>query len=306
MSCTKNKFEDFCQKIRDKYPEENLKVLEYTGAKEKGVILCEKCGNKYELKNASNFLSKYKKKVCSKCFPREDTTEIGHKVNFLIQKTKNLKLLNVYTKITDDLEFLCLKCNGTFKRKPQMFLKSQKCPICETYSILKTEECFRKELLDKLNGEYELLGNYSGTNTRTLFKHNDCDFVFESTPHIILQKTPCPKCKRFNSKGEIRIKKFLENNYINYESQKHFSELKQLSFDFYLPEKNILIEYQGEQHFQSIKFFGGEKKYLKQTENDNLKRNFCKINNFILIEIGYFDYNNIENILSKWLNDYNP
>ena len=52
--------------------------------------------------------------------------------------------------------------------------------------------------------------------------------------------------------------------------------------------------------------FGGEKKYLKQTENDNLKRNFCKINNFILIEIGYFDYNNIENILSKWLNDYNP
>lgn len=306
MSYTKNKFKDFCKKIEDKYPKEKLKVLEYTGAKEKGKILCEKCGCVYEIKNASNFLSKYKKKICSKCFPREDTIEIGHKVEFLVQKSNNLKLLNSYTKITDDLEFLCLKCNGFFKRKPQIFLKSQKCPICETYSSLKTEDFFKQELLNKLNGEYELIGKYEGTNIRTLFKHNDCGFIFENTPHMILQKSPCPKCKRFNSKGEIKIKKFLENNHINYETQKHFSKLKQLSFDFYLPENNILIEYQGEQHFQPIKFFGGEKKYFKQVENDNLKRDFCKNNNYILIEIGYFDYDNIDGILNKWLNDYNP
>ena len=113
----------------------------------------------------------------------------------------------------------------------------------------------------------------------------------------------CKKCKRFNSKGEIKIKKFLDNNNIYYEQQKHFKELNQLSFDFYIPNKNILIEYQGEQHFHSIKFFGGETKYLKQIENDNIKREFCKNNNFILLEIEYFNYNNIEDILNKWLND---
>ena len=278
-------------------------MLQYTGAKEEGIILCKKCGSIYKLQNASNFLYKNKKKICSKCIPRDDTIEIGYKIKSLLNKTHNLKLLNTYTKITDDLEFMCLKCNGIFKRKPQIFLKSQKCPICETFSIIKTEECFKKELIQKLNGEYELLGEYKGTNTKTLFRHNDCGFIFENTPHNILQKTPCPKCKRFNSKGEIKIKKFLDNNNINYEQQKRFKELNQLSFDFYIPNKNILIEYQGEQHFHSIKFFGGETKYLKQIENDNIKRGFCKNNNFILLEIEYFNYNNIENILNKWLND---
>lgn len=303
MSYTKNKYEDFCKKINEKYPNEELEVLQYTGAKEEGIILCKKCGSIYKLKNASNFLDKNKKKICSKCIPRDDTIEIGYKIKSLLNKTHNLKLLNTYTKITDDLEFMCLKCNGVFKRKPQIFLKSQKCPICETFSIMKTEECFKKELIQKLNGEYELLGEYKGTNTKTLFRHNDCGFIFENTPHNILQKTPCPKCKRFNSKGEIKIKKFLDNNNIYYEQQKHFKELNQLSFDFYIPSKNILIEYQGEQHFHSIKFFGGEKKYLKQIENDNLKKDFCKNNNYILLEIEYFNYDNIENILDKWLND---
>ena len=303
MSYTKNKYIDFCKKINEKYPNEELEVLQYTGAKEEGIILCKKCGGIYKLKNASNFLHKNKKKVCLKCIPRDDTIEIGHKVQLLLNKTKNLKLLNNYTKITDDLEFLCLKCNGVFKRKPQIFLKSQKCPICETFSTIKTEEYFKQELIQKLNGEYELLGEYKGTNTRTLFRHNDCGFIFENTPHIILQKTPCSKCKKFNSKGEIRIKKFLDNNDIKYETQKHFKELKLLSFDFYIPNKNIIIEYQGEQHFHSIKFFGGDKKYFKQVDNDNIKREFCKNNNYILIEIEYFNYNNIENILNKWLND---
>lgn len=303
MSYTKNKYEDFCKKINEKYPNEELEVLQYTSAKEEGIILCKKCGSIYKLKNASNFLDKNKKKICSKCIPRDDTIEIGYKIKSLLNKTHNLKLLNTYTKITDDLEFMCLKCNGVFKRKPQIFLKSQKCPICETFSIMKTEECFKKELIQKLNGEYELLGEYKGTNTKTLFRHNDCGFIFENTPHNILQKTPCPKCKRFNSKGEIKIKKFLDNNNIYYEQQKHFKELNQLSFDFYIPNKNVLIEYQGEQHFHSIKFFGGEAKYLKQIENDSIKREFCKNNNFILLEIEYFNYNNIEDILNKWLND---
>ena len=303
MSYTKNKYEDFCKKINEKYPNEELEVLQYTGAKEEGIILCKKCGSIYKLKNASNFFDKNKKKIYSKCIPRDDTIEIGYKIKSLLNKTHNLKLLNTYTKITDDLEFMCLKCNGVFKRKPQIFLKSQKCPICETFSIMKTEECFKKELIQKLNGEYELLGEYKGTNTKTLFRHNDCGFIFENTPRNILQKTPCPKCKRFNSKGEIKIKKFLDNNNIYYEQQKHFKELNQLSFDFYIPNKNVLIEYQGEQHFHSIKFFGGEAKYLKQIENDSVKREFCKNNNFILLEIEYFNYNNIEDILNKWLND---
>lgn len=251
-------------------------------------------------------MEKSKKKVCSACIPRDDTVEVGNKVKYIFENNNNIQLLNNYVKITDNLEIKCLKCNGVFVRMPRVLLKSQKCPICETFSVMKTKECFEKELKEKLNGEYELIGDYVGTNGKTLFKHTDCGFIFKNTPHQILQKTPCPKCKRFNSKGEIRIKKYLSSIDVQFEEQKTFSELSGLSFDFYIPNNNLLIEYQGEQHYHPIKHFGGEKKYLKQVENDEKKRQFCKSSNLFLLEIKYSDYDKIEEILSKWLNDYNP
>lgn len=276
MSYTKNKKEDFCRKIKEKYPLEDLEVLVYTGAKEPGKIKCNKCGAIYELNNATNFLYKKKEKVCSNCFPRKDTIEVGQKVKYLFDNNDNIQLLNEYTKITDNLRIKCLKCGQIYERMPRVFLQSQKCPYCETFSTFKTESVFKQQLKEKLNGEYDLIGEYKGTNISTLFRHNDCGFIFKNTPHNILQKTPCPKCKKFNSKGEIKIKKYLDELNINYEQQKRYEELGLLSFDFFIPEKQLLIEFQGEQHFHPIKHFGGEGKYLKQVENDNKKRSFCK------------------------------
>lgn len=57
--------------------------------------------------------------------------------------------------------------------------------------------------------------------------------------------------------------------------------------DFYLPEYNIAIEYQGEQHFKPVKYFGGEKRYLDRLERDNRKKILCEENN---VKIIYFSY----------------
>ena len=92
------------------------------------------------------------------------------------------------------------------------------CPYCESYSCFKTKEVFIQELNEKYGQEYTLIGDYLGTNTNTLFKHNDCGFIFKNKPHNILNKAPCPKCKRFNSKGELAIKKILDKHEIHYES----------------------------------------------------------------------------------------
>lgn len=305
MSYTKNKFEDFCEKIKNRYPNEDLTVLQYTSAKEPGIIRCNKCGSIYKLKNASNFLEKSKKKICSKCFPREDTMEVGHKIEYLLKNTPNLTLLNEYTKITDDLILQCNKCQGIFKRKPQLLLKTHKCPMCESFSKRKTQESFENQLKEKFKGEYSLIGEYKGTDVTTLFRHNDCGFIFNTKPCYILTKQPCPKCKRFNSKGEIKIEKVLQEHKIIFEKQKRFVELSSLlSFDFYLPNNNLLIEFQGLQHFQPIEHFGGEERFKKQMENDNKKRLFCKNNSYQLLEIKYDQIDNIENILSfLWLND---
>lgn len=76
-----------------------------------------------------------------------------------------------------------------------------------------------------------------------------------------------------------------------------------LSYDFYIPKYNLLIEYQGEQHDRYIPGLHISKKdFEKQIEHDKRKREYAKNNNIILLEIWYYDYDNIESILQKELN----
>ena len=74
-----------------------------------------------------------------------------------------------------------------------------------------------------------------------------------------------------------------------------------MPFDFYLPDFNILIEYDGQQHFKPIDFAGkGEewaiKNMLETQRRDNIKTQYCKDNNIKLIRIPYFEFENIEQI----------
>ena len=114
-------------------------------------------------------------------------------------------------------------------------------------------------------------------------------------------------CGCMKSHGEYYITTYLLSNSINFEKQKKFSDLLgvgggNLSYDFYLPNHNMLIECQGEQHERPIEYFGGEEQFIIQQEHDRRKREYAKDNGYKLLEISYKDYNNIENILTKAIN----
>lgn len=122
----------------------------------------------------------------------------------------------------------------------------------------------------------------------------------------------CPECGNY-SKGEERISKYLINKNINYIPQKTFDGLiglggGLLSYDFYLLEKyNLLVEYDGEFHFELIKLYKNEPKELaearleKQKEHDRLKDEYAKNNGIKLLRIPYWEFDNIELILEKEL-----
>ena len=55
-----------------------------------------------------------------------------------------------------------------------------------------------------------------------------------------------------------------------------------LPFDFYLPEYNICIEYQGQQHYYPVEIFGGKNAFESQVLRDNIKREYCQKNNILL------------------------
>ena len=72
-------------------------------------------------------------------------------------------------------------------------------------------------------------------------------------------------------------------------------------FDFViLDESNqitICIEFDGEQHFHPVEYFGGEEAFIKQQERDNRKNEWCKENNIKLIRIPYYDFDKIASYL---------
>lgn len=287
------------KKIDEKYPLEHLKVLNYNGCEESCSIQCLDCGEIY-INKAKIFTRSTKISICKKCHGvRRDTLEVQHKVEYLL-KNSNLKVVIPFKNITTDMEFKCPLCNENFKRKPQVFLQTQKCPYCEAKAKRKPQSFFEQELKEKYGNEYKVLGQYNNAHEPILIEHQPCGFKWKVRPADLLRKAPCPRCKK-TSRGEKTIEFFLKENNIEYIWQYRFKELPELSFDFFLPQFNLLIEFQGEQHYKAIPHFGGIDKFKRQQYNDNRKREYCKNHSFSLLEIKYTEINQISNILKKTL-----
>jgi hypothetical protein len=129
---------------------------------------------------------------------------------------------------------------------------------------------------------------------RSILDSNYCDFR-------------CPICQ--NYEGEISISNYFAINDIENEPQKTFPGCKYkrlLKFDNYLLKYNLCVEFQGRQHYEPVDFAGkGEKWAKEQFEinqiKDQIKRDYCNLNNINLIEIPYWEFDNIENILNEKL-----
>ena len=74
-----------------------------------------------------------------------------------------------------------------------------------------------------------------------------------------------------------------------------------MPFDFYLPDLNIAIEYDGIQHYQPVVTFGGEEAFAELKLNDAFKTEYCYKNNIKLIRIPYTEYNTISEFLDNEL-----
>jgi very-short-patch-repair endonuclease len=124
------------------------------------------------------------------------------------------------------------------------------------------------------------------------------DFTQKPRDHIN-NKQGCPICKE--SKGELLVSNILTELNIKFDRQKSFTNLKYkylLYFDFYLPDYNICIEYDGEQHFRSIEYWGGDKQFEIIKLRDNLKSEYCKDNNINLLRLKYGKSEIKENIIN--------
>ena len=124
--------------------------------------------------------------------------------------------------------------------------------------------------------------------------------AFLQVPSVHLSGVGCPVCNE--SQGEKAVCKFFDKHNIVYEMQKAFPDCKYknvLPFDFFLPQSNICIEFQGRQHYKVVEAWGGQEGFEYRQHLGNIKRQYCKDNGIRLIEIRYDE--DVEEVLDKSL-----
>lgn len=215
--------------------------------------------------------------------------------------------------------------SGQTKRRA-LFL----CPICKettfeaTIDNVKREEvnyCYNcanklKSEANKKDLSKQKFGHLTAINPA--YKKNgkihwlcECDCKNKTKTYVCTDKLisgTTKSCGCLISKGEEKVQYVLEKKQISYIKQYTFDDCRNpktnclLKFDFYLPDYNYCIEYDGIQHFdyRKSKISWNTKENFEQTQyRDNLKNQYCKDHNIKLVRIPYWDYNKIDEIIQK-------
>jgi very-short-patch-repair endonuclease len=213
--------------------------------------------------------------------------------------------LNNKTKVT-----IGCKLHGWTHQFPNGHLKGVGCAKCANEETAKQN---RKDITYFLEKAKEVHGKkYSYKQTTFVRMRNLTTIIckkhgeFQQAAYAHLRGQGCPKCKE--SQGERIIRVFLETHKLKYVYQKKFEDCKNQSylfFDFYLPKQNLLIEYDGEQHFKTTRgnTFGGEVGFEKRKINDAIKTTYAKTKNIKLLRINFRQLKDIEQILTQELYD---
>ena len=250
--------------------------------------------------NARQFLKSPK---CARC---KYTKELQ---DFLdIQTRHSYVLLSNFDGVDNKIRIKHLGCNYAYQATPHSIKKGGgRCPHCaldKFREIVRRKQGlsnsqFRKRIKKLTGNEYTFLGKYVNAYTKLLCVHNKCGFVFKVCPHDFYKGSGCPKCN--SSKGEQFVKSYLDLMKYSYKKEFVFPELKDnksLRFDFYLPDYNLCIEYDGIQHYKPQAWMGGIKKFHRQKKHDAMKDTFCHQHHIKLIRISY-KYNTYKKVKER-------
>lgn len=219
-----------------------------------------------------------------------------HNNKFDYSKTK-------LTQLSDEIIVICPMHGEYITNGYAHCLRKNGCYKCAKEASRVTLEEFidRSNIIHNDRYDYSLITSDFRYNKKVKIIcpiHNE----FEQLAANHIKGGGCFMCKE--SKGEKKIHEYLSSKSIIFEREKFLSskELKNYRFDFYLPSKNVAIEFNGKQHYTAMEFFGGEEGFQKTISRDKNKANFCEENNIELLVISYDQIDSIESILECFLN----
>jgi len=219
-------------------------------------------------------------------------------------------VLGKYKKSSDNILIKHNKCGFEWSPKANSFLRGSRCPKC--HGFYKTTDEVKHDIFNLVGDEYLLLGEYINSTTKINLLHNICGHTYDVYLYNFINGRRCPFCAE--SKGEQIIRHWLEdNNIIFLPEYDKFADLlsdkgNPLRFDFIIFNDKtkikikMLIEYDGIQHYEWVQGLMNYEGFLRLQIHDRLKDKYCKKHNMKLLRIPYWEFDNIESILTREIN----
>lgn len=221
---------------------------------------------------------------------------------------KNYTLISNKDEIFNNKTYIKYLCpvHGIHSSRISNFLMGKGCIDCRSDNASQKYRFDSHQIISKIT---ECGGNilnpdgYINNHKKNLkIECPSCGRVFETSLVLFTQHggQVCENCKSDESVGEMRIRKYLESKGIEYKQEYWFpdcKDIKPLPFDFYIPKNNMIIEFDGRQHFCETDYFTYD--FEKTKRHDDIKNSYCLNKGIKIIRIPYTKINKISSILDK-------
>ena len=237
------------------------------------------------------------------------TEEFIEKSNYVQGEGRYDYSNSVYVDSDTPIEIICSK-HGSFWQLPYVHMNGSGCPKCKFEKLALTLE----EFIEKAN-EKQGEGRYDYSESKYIDSKTPLKIIcpkhgaFWQTPNAHLRRAGCPICNE--SQGSKRIRIFLSKNNIVFEQEKRFNDCRNiypLPFDFYLPQYNLCIEFDGSCHFKKTNWNGEyTEEQLKENlesyqHRDQIKNDYCKSHNITLLRFN--NLKTVEEELMKYFQEH--
>ena len=300
--CKNNKKETF---IKEYIEKENYKLIDIK-MKNNNVCVYIQCPHNHDPYWVVFSSFKTLNKRCRICGLEKTKQSMTHSYDYVKKYIESIEYTLLSNKYKNNREKLDIKCNEghLFKMSFKQIKRGDRCPKCMAKRNGERKRLSYYEVKEYISAHgYKLLSK-EYINSQTKIK------IMCTKGHVYYVKFNnfktgyrCPICNM--SSGESEIKRILESLNIKFKRQHIFKGCKfksYLPFDFYLPDYNTLIEFDGAQHYKIVDYFGGFDGFVDRKIRDTVKNIYCKDNNINLIRIPYWEFNNIEKIIVTEIN----
>lgn len=221
-----------------------------------------------------------------------------------------------YSRASVKVSIRCLK-HGIFQQRPNDHLRGNGCPSCGDLRTAASKRGNKDDFIKRTESFHGTTYQYDQvvyknavTKVTVVCKQHGPFFV---TPDKHLTGIGCPKCSNTMSCGERKIQNYLMKCGIKFTREKSFPDLigrtpnSRLRYDFFLPDYNVLVEYDGQHHFSPIRIKGrlttaqSIEKHRATKRNDKKKNRYAAKKGIALLRIKYTEFSLTEVVLQEFL-----